>query len=209
VNTYLLQTDGGWHLIDSGTIGQRRSVERQLQAAGCKAGGLRLIVLTHGDFDHTGNAAYLRRTYGGQIAMHAGDAGMAEHGDMFWNRKSGNAVMGWLMNHFFGLRAADRFSPDILLHDGQDLSEFGLPARIVSFPGHSLGSIGILTCEGDLFCGDLLESTRRPQMGSIIDDRPIMQASVGKIKGLGVRTVYPGHGRPFAWQEFLEANPPR
>ena len=38
--------------------------------AGCKLGSLKLIVLTHGDFDHTGNAAYLRHKYAIKIAMH-------------------------------------------------------------------------------------------------------------------------------------------
>ncbi|RLI67201.1 hypothetical protein DRO91_10540, partial [Candidatus Heimdallarchaeota archaeon] len=31
-------------------------LERELEKAGCKPGDLKLVVLTHGDFDHTGNA---------------------------------------------------------------------------------------------------------------------------------------------------------
>ncbi len=50
---------------------------------------LKLIVLTHGDFDHTGNAVYLRQRLGAPIAIHAGDAGMPERGDMFWKGKNG------------------------------------------------------------------------------------------------------------------------
>ena len=90
VNCYLISTEGGYILIDAGASSGRSALEKALVHAGCKPGNLDLIVLTHGDFDHTGNAAYLRGRYGTEVAMHADDAGMAERGDMFWNRSFGN-----------------------------------------------------------------------------------------------------------------------
>ena len=46
---------------------------------------LRLIVLTHGDYDHAGNAAYLREKYGSKVAMHRDDSGRVERADWQWN----------------------------------------------------------------------------------------------------------------------------
>lgn len=43
----------------------------------------------------------------------------------------------------------------------------------------------------------LLESTGEPALGSIMDDVAAGRASLEKLRGLGVRTVFPGHGRPF------------
>ena len=83
VNCYLVESETGCLLVDTGSSYSRSQLERELEGAGCKPGNLRLIVLTHGDFDHIGNAAFLREKYGGKIAMHKADSGMAEQGDMF------------------------------------------------------------------------------------------------------------------------------
>ncbi|NIV29124.1 MAG: MBL fold metallo-hydrolase, partial [Anaerolineae bacterium] len=76
-----------------GTANARSKLEQELASAGCRPGNLALIVLTHGDFDHTGNAAYLRERFGAKIALHRDDIGMAEQADMFWNRQSGNPIV--------------------------------------------------------------------------------------------------------------------
>lgn len=88
VDCYLIETDTGHILIDTGGSNRRTDLEKELESAGCKPGNLKLIILTHGDFDHTGNAAYLRKEFGTKIAMHYDDSGMAERGDMFSNRKN-------------------------------------------------------------------------------------------------------------------------
>ena len=70
---------------------------------------------------------------------------------------------------------------------------------MIALPGHSSGSIGLLTADGDFFSGDLLANSRRgPRMGPIVDDRPAMEASVALAKSVVTGTVYPGHGEPFA-----------
>ncbi len=91
VNCYLLKNETRCLLIDTGGSNQRFELVKNLESAGCRPGDLKLIVLTHGDFDHTGNAAYLRQKFGAKLAMHAGDAGMLERGDMSWNRKKGRS----------------------------------------------------------------------------------------------------------------------
>ena len=203
VNCYLLETGSGFILIDTGGSNQRRQLEAALERAGCRTGDLRLIILTHGDFDHTGNAAYLRGRYATRIAMHAGDAGMAEDADMFFNRSKGNALFSAVIPIFFGFRKADRFTPDISLQDGADLADFGLEARVLSIPGHSKGSIGVLTASGDLFCGDLLTSSgQQPALNSIMDDPVTAAGSLEMLKRLPIQTVYPGHGDPFRLEQL-------
>ncbi len=83
VNCYLIKTDTGYILIDTGYSNKRTNLEKEFESAGCRPGNLKLIVLTHGDYDHAGNARYLREKYGTKIAMHNGDSGMVERGDMF------------------------------------------------------------------------------------------------------------------------------
>jgi hydroxyacylglutathione hydrolase len=205
VNCHLVETGTGFVLIDTGPSNQRRELERELSDAGCLPGSLRLIVLTHGDFDHIGNTAYLRDRFGASIAMHADDVGMAEHADMFWNRSSGSALLHFLAPILFRFPKANRFEPDFLIMEGYDLSEHDFDAQVLSIPGHSKGSIGILTANGDLFCGDLLENTEKPAVNSIMDDAAACEASVERLQGLEIATVYPGHGELFPMELFTSS----
>jgi len=202
VNCYLVEIDTGFVLIDTGSSSRRTELENELACAGCKPGRLKLIVLTHGDFDHTGNAAYLREKFGAPIAMHQDDAGMAEHGDMFWNRSSANRLIGLMAPILFRFPKSDRFRPDLQVEEGDDLTAYGFDARVLSIPGHSKGSLGILTAGGDLFCGDLLENTKVPAAGSIVDDAVASEASLEKLYRFNINTVYPGHGKPFSMDSF-------
>jgi hydroxyacylglutathione hydrolase len=197
VNAYLIDTPGGQLLIDTGSSYAQEKLGAELTNCGCTSNSLKLVILTHGDFDHIGNAAYLRKTYGIRIAMHADDLGMAERGEMFVNRKKPNIIIKVLMPIFAGFGRNQRFTPDILLDDGYDFSEYGFNARVVCLPGHSKGSIGILTSEGELFCGDLFENMKAPTLNSLMDDHASAKDSIEKLDGMEIRMVYPGHGQPF------------
>jgi len=74
VNCYLLAAGDGFVLVDTGKPESRAALDERLGAAGCEVGALRLIVLTHGDYDHAGNAAHLGATHGALVAMHRADA---------------------------------------------------------------------------------------------------------------------------------------
>lgn len=198
-NCYLLKTDLGFILIDTGRASKRQKLESELANAGCQPGNLNLIILTHGDFDHTGNCAYLRKKYNSKIAMHEKDAGMVENGDMFWNRQTGNLIARKLVNILFKIK---RFQPDFYIDESFDLSSYGLNGKVLHLPGHSQGSIGILTANGDLFCGDLFTNTKKPEINSMIDDPADAQKSLAKLKKFTVKQVYPGHGKPFSMSSF-------
>ncbi|TRO53779.1 MBL fold metallo-hydrolase, partial [Candidatus Bathyarchaeota archaeon] len=92
VNCYLIKTEQGYYLIDTGIPKVRDQLEKAINDAGCGPGDLKLIIITHGHMDHVGNALYLRDKYGAKIAMHRGDAQMAESGDMFVDTKGGILV---------------------------------------------------------------------------------------------------------------------
>lgn len=207
VHCYLVRDGDGFVLVDTGAPNGQGCLDQNLESLGCLPGTLKLIVITHGDFDHTGNAAYLRRALGAPIGMHAEDAPMAERGDMFVNRKKPNALLRALIPRLIGFNKARRFAPDILLSEGDSLAEYGLDARVVAIPGHSKGSIGILTDEGDFVCGDLYENTQRPALNSLMDDLPAALASDARVRGLAVRTMYPGHGSPFSPEQLPAATP--
>jgi glyoxylase-like metal-dependent hydrolase (beta-lactamase superfamily II) len=204
VNCYLIQAGAGFVLIDTGPSSRRAELEAALAAAGCTPGTLLLIVLTHGDFDHTGNAAYLKQTYGAPLAMHAGDLEMLTRGNMFANRKRSPLVrlLGPLLRALSGLLMgfgrAERCTPSLTLDEGDDLADYGLDARVLVLGGHSTGSLGVLAEEGAFFCGDLLINREQPALNDLMPDPETAQASLSRLQATSIEILYPGHGAPFA-----------
>lgn len=141
-NCYLLKTNTEFVLIDTERPSKRAELEKELESAGCSPGNLKFVILTHGDFDHTGNCVYLRNKFGTKIVMHNDDSGMVEHGDMFWNRQTGNFLAKKIANVLFRIT---KFKPDFTIDEGCNLSEYELNAKVLYLLGHSKGSIGILT----------------------------------------------------------------
>jgi glyoxylase-like metal-dependent hydrolase (beta-lactamase superfamily II) len=175
---------------------------KNLDRLGCEAGNLQVVILTHGDFDHIGNALHLRTSLGARLAMHRDDTGMAEQGDMFVNRRKPNILIKLMLPLFSSFGKTERFTPDIFLEDGTDLTPYGYDARVISLPGHSRGSVGILSAAGDLFCGDLFENTHGPRLNSLMDDPVSAETSLGKLRDLKIKTIHPGHGEPFNMKEL-------
>lgn len=205
VPCYLVKANAGYFLIDTGDSSDRANLERALDQAGVNPGSLKLILLTHGDFDHVGNAAFLREKYGAKIAMHAGDTEMVKRGDDGQGRKPrpdritafGKFIM-FLSRYLIKPGRLHTFEPDIFVEDGSSLLEYGFDAKVLHLPGHSRGSIGILTGDGSLFCGDLLMNMVKPELHFMIDDLPACRSSIERLKKLNISRIYPGHGKPFS-----------
>lgn len=210
VPCFLINTHDGFIMIDTGDSSDLQNLKKELDLAGIKPGNLKLILLTHGDFDHSGNAAFLQHNYGVKIAMHIDDSQMVLSGDMQINRKTKpdrisnfGKIIIFISSYLAKLAKFNTFIPDIYVEDGFDLSEYGFDAQVVHLPGHSKGSIGILTTSGDLFCGDLLMNMFKPDLHFTIDDLSSLNNSIEKLKGLKIKTVYPGHGKPFPMSKFI------
>jgi glyoxylase-like metal-dependent hydrolase (beta-lactamase superfamily II) len=119
---------------------------------------------------------------------------------MLFNRKNTNLLnrmVAFLTQRLMGFGESKRFTPDLYLKEGDNLSEYGFDADILSIPGHSEGSIGILTASGDLFCGDLFDNIAKPGLNSIMDDPAAAQGSAERLKDHAIQMVYPGHGEAF------------
>lgn len=217
VNAYLGKQGGNCVLFDTGghmTLdkefdGRRERLKQELDLAGCTPDSLKLIVLTHGDCDHAGNANCIRDTYHAKIAMHKDDLELVRN------------LTGKLMMHSFRysspvlnlvfkimkkkialvnekvLQDFETFTPDIFLEDGGDLSAYGFDAKIIGLPGHTEGSIGILTSGGELIAGDTFVNMKKPVAALNAVDFSKLHASIAKLKEMDIRTVYPGHGVPF------------
>ena len=130
---------------------------------------VRAVLLTHGHFDHSGEAAMIEDKAGVSIWMHPAD----------------KALPSWLTH---GL-------PETLdLADGETLDFDGLCFTVLHTPGHTPGSV-CFRCGDGLFAGDTLfagSCGRTDLAGGSWKD---MAASLRRLAALeGDLAVYPGHG---------------
>lgn len=152
VNCYLVRADRGFVLIETGGPSKRAVLERELAKAGCWPGDLRVLLLTHGDYNHAGNAAYLRERYDIPVAMHAGDLGRVRRGD--WNRGQNREPdrIAWsyrLFSFFTRKSDFDVFEPDTRLEDLQRGRRAEPGEATTTGCGHSLpGAWKALSPEG-------------------------------------------------------------
>lgn len=222
VNSYLAEAEQGFVLVDTGGHlvldrsfdNRRQKLLDALEEAGCTPGRLRLILLTHGDHDHTANATYLRDTFQAPIALHPADLPLAAHPDLpllmgsFRYRSPVLRLVFQLMKNKIALVTRktledfEPFQPDILLEDGMDLSGYGIGAQVISLPGHTPGSVGLFFRDGSLLCGDTLANTKKPARAPNASDFKALSRSVARLKEMNIHTVYPGHGAPFSFREL-------
>ncbi|MBR5966853.1 MAG: MBL fold metallo-hydrolase [Treponema sp.] len=166
--------------------------------AECDKYEMKLIVLTHVHFDHAENAAKLSKRYNVPVAIHKLDEELFESFDKQPLKSYGlvgKIVLGLSLKV---LRNTKVDKPENLIYvkEGDDLSAYGINAKIVELPGHTLGSIGVDVEQKHLFVGDELDNWVRPALGHLYYDFDAIKKSAQKIKGLGRRTIYYGHGKP-------------
>lgn len=231
VNSYLVKSESGFVLFDTGGhtfmdkqfTNRRELLVSKLEEAGCVPGNLSLVVLTHGDYDHAFNAAYIRESYGAKIAVHPADRKLVEDPDM-------NDIMSNFHFRTFIYKVAvkliskkcyevsqkvldnyERFTPDLLIDESFKLSDYGLDAEILHIPGHTPGSIGILIrgwssatqITHELISGDTLANMGKPGVAMNAVDFKQLAESVNKLKRYQINTVYPGHGEPFLFSKII------
>jgi glyoxylase-like metal-dependent hydrolase (beta-lactamase superfamily II) len=204
VNAYLLKLSDGFILIDSGIAPMWKRLERELKNAGCLPGDLTMVLVTHGDMDHSGNCMRLRKKYGTKIAIHPADLAIITDGKPIIREATGLIwkILTRRGNHSSSGNPA--FRADFLLQDGQRLDEFGLAAKVIHTPGHTPGSIAILTDDGQLFAGDTIANRRAPALAPLIENKQELLESLEKLKQTHAHIIYPGHGKPFSFEELLK-----
>jgi len=190
---FLIETESGLCLVDSGSPDEEQRVLACLRALG--RSDLKLIWITHAHYDHYGSAAALRRLTGAKIGVHPADAdslSCARSPLGSWRS------YGWiyrlaqpLVNRFHRLTPAP---PDFTLADGQALPMDGLAARVVHTPGHTPGHTCLLLADGACFAGDLLGAWPCPGLQHLLaTDWQQLPASLEHLRAARPQWLYTGH----------------
>ena len=191
-NCYIVSEGRNAILVDTGSAQCLDMVISE-----CDKYDLKLIVLTHVHFDHAENAAVLSKRYGVPVAFNQADEELFESFDKQPLKSyglTGRLVLGLSLKV---LRETKVERPEniIYIKEGDSLNEYGINAKIIELPGHTNGSIGVDVEEKYLLVGDALDNWVLPGMGHLYYNLDDIKNSFDKIKALGSRTVYFGHGK--------------
>lgn len=203
VNFHVLRDDAGLYLLDSGFIGGRRLLARELKHHGWDKEPIRGIILTHGHLDHVFNVASIAGDTGAWIAAPRLDA------DHYAGKPAYSGVSkvtGWLEAAGRSLPGFRTFTPDRWIDDG-DFIDVWHGLKAVHLPGHTAGHTGFL-CEALklLFCGDLFASFPvfshfPPAIFNM--DPGLISLSVSRAFTLPIEGVIPNHGGAASPAEHL------
>jgi glyoxylase-like metal-dependent hydrolase (beta-lactamase superfamily II) len=190
-NCYIVgdKAAGEGMVIDPG--GNAEEINRAIKNSGLN---IRIIVLTHGHSDHIAALRDVQERTGAAVAIHVEDADFLEgYGSV---------------SSQFGISYRTPHPPDRLLREGNDINIGGMRFTVIHTPGHTPGSICLLS-GGMVFTGDTLF---RRGIGTTLmpgSSRPQLIDSIKtKLMALPDDTViYPGHGRETTIGDERRDNP--
>ncbi|HEX8430396.1 MAG TPA: MBL fold metallo-hydrolase [Longimicrobium sp.] len=211
VNAYMVGEPGGpWTLVDTGLPGSAARIRSAAEARFGAGARPEAIVLTHGHFDHAGNAAELAAGWNVPIYAHPLElpylTGLSDYAPK--DPTVGGAIA--FMSRFFPTSGYDfgaRVRP--LPDDG---TVPGMPGwQWLHTPGRTAGHIALFrTADRTLLAGDALatmdldswmaQATRAPEFSRpptpLTPDWTAARASVNRLAALHPRAVGAGHGIP-------------
>lgn len=156
----------------------------------------KLLLLTHGHFDHVPDVAKIKRRFGCEIGCHADTVPMILDSEFF-------------RSHGFALEI-EPAEPDFLIEESAEREFLGLPFEVLDIPGHSPGSLCFLQRKAQLLVGgDVLFAGGVGRWDMPGGDGELLFAGIKKkLFPLGdAITVLPGHGPPTTIGEERRTNP--
>ena len=210
-NCYLLRGPGGTILIDPGPPRSAEKVPAAAEEAGIGPQEISLILISHGHLDHYGAAPQVKAWCGAPVGAFRTEPAFSQE------RRNAlppaqtlrGGLFRWAFLLLSPLARHEALDADLLLDDGADLSAYGVDARAVLIPGHSPGSLAVLTAERDAFVGDLFVNYTLPSKPLYLSDQTLWEESCQRIRSFDPRTVYVGHGEPFAGELLGAIHPAR
>ena len=202
-NIHIIERDEKLIMIDSGYPGHGSKIEELFAKEGYDPKKIDYLILTHGDPDHSGGAAYFQKKYNMKVIGHRGDEPSFALGQTQTHCPT-NPVASVIAVINKGM-VMPKFNADILIDVEFDLATLGFRGKIFPMPGHTDGST-IILFDNKLFVGDLITAfpfLNRPMTHYYMCDLAQNRTQIAKSLELTeVDTWFLGHADPLLPKEI-------
>lgn len=181
-NCYLIPSDGGWVMIDTGWPDTLSQLLQLLNQNNISVNEINYLIITHYHPGHAGLTQNLK-DLGTNLIIHQSQV-------TYYNR----------LNTLYKKNPQAHFRDitpmgNMIVNEAESrnlLESIGINGELISTPGHSDDSISLVIDNDCAFIGDL------PSMSSPDDELDIViEDSWDQIDHFHVKTIYPGHGNVY------------
>lgn len=212
LNNYILKTSLGYIVVDTGYAGGFNRFCKGLERISISIKDIKYIFITHAHDDHVGYLNELKKATDATIVMDCKSPERLSLGQNLWEGGYSSRLAKGFTNLFtlFGkgmhkFPIVEKFD-DTLLWNGktQFFEEKGIPLKIISLPGHTKDSIGLITSDGLLFCGDAAMNGFPSIKRNIIwiENLDDYKRSWETMLNCGAKMILPSHGKPFSIKDI-------
>jgi metallo-beta-lactamase class B len=183
LSSYLITTDQGHMLINTGVGSSVPMIRANVESLGFRFGDIKLLLATHGHWDHVGGMAAIKRLTGARMLMHEADVPVLEDG--------GNSDF-----RFYPKGRGTVYEPvkvDQALKDGERVRLGATELTVHHHPGHTKGATS--------FTFTVREGGRDYRVG-IINTAGINEG-VQLLKSPGYPTIVEDYARTLARQKQM------
>ncbi|MFC3773458.1 MBL fold metallo-hydrolase [Paenibacillus sp. GCM10012303] len=195
-NVYLLDGGSECALIDAGGGVEPERIEANIAAAGIAPERIKKLLLTHAHGDHAAGARHFYNRYGVEVIAAAEAAPWLESGDMEKNSLLAAMEVG-IYPQFYRFPACPVARA---VTEGDRIQVGEIELTVLDTPGHSRGHVSYIWDEGGskaIFAGDVIFAGGKVVIQSTWDcSIQEYAATTAKLHGLGIDTLYAGHGAP-------------
>ncbi|MDH4268767.1 MAG: MBL fold metallo-hydrolase [Dehalococcoidia bacterium] len=216
-NVYVIEGGDGHIVVDSGWDSQESlwALQEGMKGANLKLRDIKKVVITHIHPDHYGLSSKIKQICGAQVAIHRIDAGFIslrykDFADLLQKIEELLRRNGVPQDELPQLKEASLWmnkyvtpdSPDIMLEDGDVISNDSFEFEVLWTPGHSPGHICLYEKDRKfIITGDhvLYETTPHIGFNPLSGENPLGDyvSSLKKLESLKVHFILPGHGPVF------------
>ena len=205
-NAYLLINSQEIFLIDTGRQKNFPLLEQNLKKI-IDGHQIQYLILTHTHYDHCENAASIKESWGTKVIVSNKEAGYLKRGSTPLPR--GTNLFTYVLSNLGNRYATSWYLykpviPDVEINGSYSINE---SIKIISTPGHSVGSVSVVIKDQYAIVGDALFGS---PMGSIFphfadEEKQLFDTWKELLNNTNCHTFLPGHGKPIIRRRLEKA----
>lgn len=213
---FLIPCEGGFLLVDTSIPNTYKKFIKELNKLSVKVSQVKYVFLTHHHDDHTGFLKRLIEESRATLIVHRKALSFLAEGVNNSEMTGNSALIRLLMRLKLTLgltRVNEAVVPDdkaiILEADNNELlRSIGIPAKIISLPGHTGDSIAVVFDDGRALVGDAAMNLCRllnPGYYPLVaEDCLQIKTSWIKLLNQGAKELFVSHGKPISVHRLIK-----